>query len=63
MNCKKQNHKIPIKVESANYDNEAINIEGDKEYTEKDLPPWYEDMLYEEWRDMQVPMKDNKDNR
>jgi hypothetical protein len=54
MNGKKQNHKIPIKVESENYDNE---------YTEKDLPPWYEDMLYQEWRDRQGSMKGHKDNR
>ena len=54
MDYKKQNHKMSIKAESKNCDNE---------YTEKDLPPWYEDMLYQEWRDRQAPMKDHKDNR
>jgi Sec7-like guanine-nucleotide exchange factor len=54
MDYKKLNHKISIKAESKNCDNE---------YTEKDLPPWYEDMLYQEWRDRQAPMKDHKDNR
>ena len=52
---KNQREKFPIEGDGDHYDNEV-------EIAEEELSPYYEDLLYEEWRDRQILKKKESNN-
>ena len=54
---KNQDKEFRKEGEGQHYDYEVVITEDEKEYTGEDLHPYYEDSLYEEWRDKQMRKK------
>ena len=62
MENKEDNEGLPFEVEGDQYLDEVTIIEDEKEYSEKDLPAGFEDLLYEEWWERKMGIDDDHEN-
>ena len=53
---------LPFEVEGDQYIDEVTITEDEKEYSEKDLPAGFEDLLYEEWWERKMGIDENYEN-
>lgn len=62
MENKEDNEGLPFELEGDQYLDEVTIIEDEKEYSEKDLPAGFEDLLYEQWWERKMGIDDDHKN-